>query len=143
MPNDLLYGRNGDFVLNINDFEDTNSYPKSGEDERQMVRSIVLSLQNDWRHIPLMTANLDKYVGAPNNKATADKVTAEVKAAIQKFMLISKDSLYVRTFPISREALAIYVELNFVDESGNTKVINELFTGPNSVSVNPKLVAAN
>jgi hypothetical protein len=143
LANDLMFSRNGDFVFQNNDFLDTDGYDKDAEDLRQMVRTIVLSLPGDWRNQPLLTANLQRFVGAPNTKANADALTGQVRSAIIQAAGIDSNNLYVRTFPISQYSLAIYVQINYTQTSGETRVINDLFTGPNSISMNPKLVAAN
>jgi hypothetical protein len=136
---DLAFSKNGDYVLYINDLLDTSF--KEYESLRQEVRTRVCGMEKDWVLHPLITASLEKKIGTPANKRTAQDIEREVIRALTFDGLFARGDLTVRVFPVASDILAVSIVLQVVNRDGRgTNQIPMVFSAINS-EVNPRISA--
>lgn len=138
---DLMFSKAGDFVCFNGDLVSCN---EAGEYALvQDVRSRICGSFGDWRSHLGITANLDNFIGQPNNRETAKKMEAEIKRAIFSTSFIDKNDVYIRVFPISTESIGVYFEVKVWDVKQRKFLkINDIYALTKS-SINPGLIAGN
>jgi len=107
---DLLWTRRGDVVLGHDgDLADTYNDPLRSV--VQEMRSRVEADFGDWYFHEDIAAALNRFVGEPNNKLTAENIKISVVAAITKYGLVRTSDVKVRYLPIDSDKLMIRIRL--------------------------------
>lgn len=68
---------------------------------RQEIRDRSKSEEDDWRHHPSIGANLDRFIGSPNTRETAQEIDTSIGMALTNDGLIVGNDLTIKTIPIS------------------------------------------
>jgi hypothetical protein len=109
---DLLWADSGDLSLDTTreDLADTTSL--SYRAMIQQVRTRVESSQGDWRLQQSIGANLNRFLGKPNNARLGAEIKNSITAALTSGAFLRATELQVEVFPVSKKEIAIIVMIN-------------------------------
>ncbi len=125
---DLFWTNRGDWALdNRGDLMDTSYNPLRSI--VQEIRSIMEADTGDWAVYPQIGADLDSFLGEPNNRALAQEITARIKLAITSGNLIRSNDLLVDIIPVSNRMVRIQLRVNVAGTSGLEENIEWLVVG--------------
>ncbi len=116
---DLTYTWNGDYKIGHDgDLEDTS------EDQIQSliqeICDIVRSSIGDWEEHPNRAASLDDFIGEPNNRDTADAISARIKTALISNDLVRANDVSVRVIPVGIHQVMIVVSVSVLATQNNS-----------------------
>lgn len=113
---DLDFTYDGDLILGFDgDLQDTSrDLLLSIQNE---IQSIAKSALTDWREDPNIGADLDDFVGEPNNRATAEDMQARMESALS--IVVNVSDLSVRITPVHIHRVLVMVSLQVLATPGN------------------------
>lgn len=86
----------------------------------QEVQTICNSEVNDWEEHPNYAGTLDDFVGEPNNRDTARRLTDRIKTSLISNNILRADDVSVRTIPVDRHKLYIIISVNAASTPNNS-----------------------
>jgi hypothetical protein len=128
MPNnydaiDIKFLWNGDYEVAFDgDFEDTAS--DQIQSLVQEVQTICNSEINDWQENPKYAATLDDFIGEPNNRNTARKISDRIKTSLVSNNVVKSSDLSINTIPVDRYRLFIIITISAAPTSNNSVLQN-------------------
>jgi hypothetical protein len=124
---DLDFTWDGDYIIDSSgDLKDTSDdYLKSIQNE---IFSIVKSSVGDWKEDPQLGADLDDFIGEPNDRNTAANMKARLQSSLTQ--VVNAKDLSVRIVPVHLHKVLIIINLEVIPTAQNK------MRGGNSVTIN-------
>jgi hypothetical protein len=103
---DLYFTKEGDFFLSENgDLQDTIDETYRAFIQKVLTR--MMSKQGDWALQPTVGADLTSFVGKPNTREVAQRMTDRIFAELQQQNLVRGGELKVEVMPLTNTTVAI------------------------------------
>ena len=116
--NDFAWTRMGDLVIG-HDGDIMDTYQDPLRSLYQEVRTRVMSALGDWSLYPDQGADIEQFVGEPNNKRTAEAIKTRIVGAITKNGLVNNSDLKVRYMPIDIDKIMFRIGITVLPTSLN------------------------
>lgn len=111
LPNtDLRWSLDGDYTLLNGDFSTTESVP--GKAFLQEVSDRVISSSGDWKLFPRKGANVDDFIGEPNNPTTQARIENAISFALTRDKFLDQQDFAVTAAPISQTQVAVRIDFD-------------------------------
>lgn len=107
---DLKWSLDGDWVLLNGDFASTESTP--GKAFIQEVSDRVISSAGDWKLLPQKGANVDDFVGEPNNETTQARIENAISFSLTRDRFLNQQDFTVVAAPISQTQVAVRIDFD-------------------------------
>lgn len=111
--NDLLLTEDGDLVLD----EERDLALASGVTYvAQQVYCRLKSVASDWFY-DYVGADLEKFLGYPNTRETAEALSEKVKETLTQDGLLEPQELFIKPVPLDREMITLFVFIKVAENS--------------------------
>lgn len=116
---DVWWNWDGDYEVGLDhDLKDTIA--DGLQSLIQEIQTVVKSESQDWELWPNLGANLDDFVGRPNNKITAEAIHDRIKMSIVSLGLVPENDLSVRIVPVHMNEVLIIINIAALPSPYNT-----------------------
>lgn len=107
---DFAWSTRGDLVIG-HDGDIMDTYDDPLRSLYQEIRTRVMSTLGDWAMYPDLGANVEEFVGEPNNKVTAEALKTRIIAAIMRNGLVHGADLKVKYSPIDIDKIMFRISI--------------------------------
>ena len=107
---DLAIGHNGDLA---------DTYGDPLRSLYQEIRTRTMSALGDWKLYPNLGANLENYVGEPNDKRTAEAIKLRIIASLAKDGLVNTRDMQIRYIPIDVDKIMFRISISVASSARN------------------------
>jgi len=114
---DLFWTSRGDLLIDNGDLKDTYDDPLRSF--VQEIKTRIESVQGDWRNFSSVGADLDDFVGEPNNQITAESVKTRIISALSRDSFLNTRDLKITYMPVSIEQLLVRVSVQVATTGRN------------------------
>lgn len=116
---DLLWTDSGDLSLSDRlDLADTTALNYRAF--IQQITTVVSASSNDWRLQPGIGANLNRFVGKPNNAELGQAIRRSIINGLST--VVRPQELMVEVFPIAKDEVAILLVINPYGDRGEIRL---------------------
>ena len=109
---DVAISPDGDLLVENNDLKQVRGFEWFAQEVNKILRS-----GNDWYFAPNAGASLDMFYGQNNTREIAKQVEERIITKITQQGINFPAELVVRTIPISRDEIKVYINLIYENQS--------------------------
>jgi phage baseplate assembly protein W len=124
---DFAYDWNGDFQIGTDgDLGDTSA--DGIKSLVQEIQTIANSSLGDWEEHPRYAASLDDYIGEPNDRDTANRITERLRSSLVNAGVCSGEDVAIRVVPVEQSRVLVIVQVSAAATKNNSIMDNGLPT---------------